>query len=587
MSSSLSPVTGLSRKIWEIIPENQNLALELSKQMNISPLAARLYAARGLTDIQSVENFTTPTLSGMHDPFLMRGMKEACDRIATAIRKKQSVAIFGDYDADGVTSTTVMMRLFQFFDLTPQHYLPHRLNEGYGINRRGIDHLVAKKVQLIVTVDNGITACDSVKYARDCGLDVVITDHHQPGETLPEALAIVDPNQPQCNYPFKELCGAGVAYKVAHGVLKTLGVESAKAQSFLYSLLEFVALGTIADIMPMLDENRLIVRHGLKQLAQTSSCGLKALIEMLGIDKESITSEMISFQIVPRLNAAGRMGDPIDALELLTTRDESRARELAHYLDKLNEDRRGIERDVCLEAEEIVDNDPQINQAQVLVVAGPDWHQGVLGIVASRLVSRYHRPAICMGIDDNMAKGSARSVGSVNLLEIIDCCGKWLEAYGGHKQAAGLEIKLENMTQFRQELSRVVSEKYQKEDFFARLVLDATATIDELNFDALEDIDHLQPFGQKNPTPLLLLKGCTFAASPNVVGSKHLKFRLKQKGTRCVLPAIWFNYPQDSHQSLLDAKQLEIAAEPRINTWNGRRTVEIMVRDIRICENLA
>jgi len=524
--------------------------------MQVKPLVARLLAARGLLTAAQAQFFLRPVLSSIHDALLLKDMDVALERLARAIREDEKIAIFGDYDVDGLTATALLTRFFKWLGIEAIPYIPDRLNEGYGMSREGVDLLHERGVSLIVTVDNGISCHREIDHARSLDIDVVVTDHHRPCETLPQAVAVVDPHRADCEYPFKGLSGVGVAFKLAHGLARFLDKPAPEARAFLKSVMDLVALGTVADVMSLLGENRPLVAYGLDALRQTANPGLAAMSEMLGVDPQKpITSEQVAFLFAPRLNAAGRTGNAHDALELLLTDDRQRAWELAKHLDRLNNDRRRFENEVLDMAMSQIEDEPELLDDPVLVVAGEQWHQGVVGIVASRLVDRFGKPAIVLGIDDQdaqCAKGSARSIPGFDVHQALAASAACLHEFGGHKMAAGVTLPLANLASFRAALSDYVRKNVRPEDLVPRLELDGIADLAELSFDALDQIDLMRPFGQDNHAPLIGLMRCRLANGepPQEIGGNHLKLRLVQtpdippKGRPPrPLTAMWFYYP--------------------------------------------
>ena len=574
-------------KAWEFFPVSQARVDELARVFGLAPLVARILASREFQDIEAFQSFLEPRLDSVHDPFLMKDMDAAVDRIAQGIARGEKIAVYGDYDADGLTATALLVRCFEWLGHPVETYIPHRLNEGYGMSIDGIENLSSRGVKLIVTVDNGISCAAEVRHARSMGVDVVITDHHQPEATLPEAVAVVDPMRTDCQYPFKHLAGVGVAFKVAHALAKRLERDPGDAKAFLRSQLDLVALGTVADVMPLVNENRALVMHGLLVLEQTDKVGLEALSEGLGMDGRRLTGENIAFMFGPRLNAAGRTGEAEYALELLLTRNKARARELAEYLDELNKNRRSIEGDVLKEAIAQLEADPTLLELPVLVLAGLDWHQGIIGIVASRLLERFSRPAVILSIEDGTARGSARSVQQFNIHSALNDCAELLESFGGHKLAAGVSLSAERIDEFRQRLNAVARTMVTEEAMAPRLGLQTQARLDELTLDALQQLDRLRPFGNGNPAPLVGMVGCRLAGQAYEVGGRHLKMRLEQEGGGPPITALWFGYPEphdELRERLARAEKFDVAGAPMINEWNGRRSVEINVKDIRFPE---
>ena len=576
------------RKTWKFRAISEERLALAEREFGLTRLAARLLAGRDLSDSASVESFLNPALLSLHDPMEMRDMDRAVERIARALAEGERIAVYGDYDVDGLTATALLVRFFKWLGVDVLTHIPHRLNEGYGMSVEGIDALHARGARLIITVDNGIGCVDEIARARDLGVDVIVTDHHQPGAKLPDATAVIDPSRPDCPYPFKHLSGVGVAFKLAHAAAKGLGKPSDEAKVFLKSLLDLVALGTIADVVPLLGENRVFAFHGLKALEQTEKAGLRAMIELLGVKEKRITGETVAFLLGPRLNAAGRTGDAGDSLELLLSDDAARARQLSKFLDRLNEERRSREGEVLTEAFEILRRRPELLTDPIVVAAGEGWHLGIVGIVASRLVDRFGRPALVLGIEDGVARGSARGVEGFDLCEALTECAEFLTTYGGHKLAAGLSLPCENLDAFRRAINRVAAEKLGPDEWAPALTIDASAKVDELTQEALHDIDRMRPFGHGNPSPVVALTGCELAAPPLTVGGKHLKMRLAQPEAPSAeagpLTAIWFRCPEHAWDLVRNSPRIDVAGTPRRNEWQGRESVEMTIRDIRPCD---
>jgi single-stranded-DNA-specific exonuclease len=427
---------------------------------------------------------------------------------------------------------------------------------------------------------------DEIAYAASHGIDVVVTDHHQPGVRLPDAAAVVDPNRADCPYPFKGLSGVGVAFKLAHALARELGKPAEESRAFLRSLMDLVALGTVTDIVPLVGENRILVAHGLKVLAATERVGLQALIQGLGFSGKAISGDTVGFLIGPRLNAAGRTEDARYGLELLLTRDDKEARRLADYLDELNQQRRRLENVAFEEALRMIESEAAWLGQRLLVAAGEGWHPGVLGIVASRLVDRFHRPSVVLSIEGDHAKGSARSTGHFNIHEALHACEALLSSYGGHKMAAGLTLTKKNVGPLREALNAVASRMMTEADLVPRLVVDTAARIDEMTLEALEQINRMRPFGEGNPSPVVALMGCRLAEPPQMKKGKHLKLRLAQpggEGARQALSicAMGFGAGSRYNKVLRSGEPFDLAGAPTVNEWNGNRTVELTIRDIR------
>jgi single-stranded-DNA-specific exonuclease len=555
----------------------------LEEDFHLTPLAARLLAVRDLRSTESVKDFLHPALSNIHDPLLLKDMDKAVQRIARALEHDERMAVYGDYDVDGLSATALLVRLFRKLGKEVDVCIPHRLDEGYGMSCTGVENLANRGADLIITVDNGISCGDEVRRAKELGLDVIITDHHQPESELPDATAVVNPNRADCDYPCPFLSGCGVAFKLAHALTRHIGMEPETAKPFLVSLLDLVALGTIADVMPLLGENRILALRGLEQLKNTDKIGLRAMAELQGLDDKPYNAGTVGFRFGPRLNAAGRTGNACDALDLLLTDDRNEAMQLARHLDRLNQERRDLEGEVLQDAFRKIEAAPQLLQSPVLVIAGESWHQGVVGIVASRLLDRFGRPAVVLSIEEGEAKGSARSIATFDMLGALTACDAFLTEYGGHTMAAGVTLPAKNIEAFREALADAARAIAGKDELTPSIELDTVATPEELTRELMDDLQRFRPFGQDNPPPLIALERCELAGPPFEIGGKHLKMRL-QCGSDTPLTAMWFHYPEpheEIKEMLENEKFFDIAGTPRLNFWNGVEAVEFNIRDLR------
>jgi len=585
-SSSDSAASPYFSTRWQFRAVAEDRVASLAAELGLSPVAARFLVARNMADPDVARSFLNPTLASLHDPFELRDMDRAVEQITSALRDRRRIAIFGDYDVDGLTATSLLVRFFAWLGVDVLPYIPHRLNEGYGMSRKGIDCLAAQGVELIVTVDNGINAVDEIAYAAAQGIDVVVTDHHQPGERLPAAAAVVDPNRSDCTYPFKWLSGVGVAFKLAHALARQSNRSADEAKGFLRSLIDLVALGTIADIVPLVGENRVLVIHGLKVLGATDKTGLQAMMEKLGIAGKPIRGDMVAFLIAPRLNAAGRTEDAVHSLQLLLSDDPLESRRLVESLEQMNQQRRRLEGEVFDEAVAMIRADASLLSDPVLVVAGDGWHIGILGIVASRLTDKFGRPSIVLSIDGEGAKGSARSTYGFDVCQTLHACESLLTTYGGHKMAAGLTLATDKIPEFRRLLAHVVADRATSKEATPLFVIDTAAKIEELTLEVLEQIDRLRPFGEGNPQPLVALLDCHLVERPHMRSERHLKIRFAQEcGSRGKSPpsisAIGFGVGNRYRDILSADGRFDLAGVPSVNEWNGSRSVEMNIKDIR------
>ncbi len=565
------------KRRWERAKVDPARLTRLLNSGRYTPLLSKILAARGFDTHDEIDAFMNPSLGALSDPFLLKGMTEAVERIAAALKREEPIYIFGDYDVDGVTATAILRSVFDFLCVPVGVYIPHRLNEGYGMRAESVRSIAERGAKLIITVDNGITAHEAIEAARVAGVDVIISDHHEPGETLPSAYAVINPKQDGCGYPFKELCGAGVAFKLAHGILKKCAPDANSAKEFLKSLLDFAALGTVADVVPLRGENRCFVTHGLNLIREGRRQGFRSLFEVIGSDPKTLNAGSVSFTIVPRLNAAGRTEHAMSALDLLLADEPARARELSSQLNRLNDERRRIELDIVEEAMGMIDEE---EDSPVIVLAQEGWHLGVVGIVASRVLDKYHRPVIVLGMDGDEAKGSARSIPGFDMHAALGACAEHLEQFGGHTMAAGLRIRSENLPAFRSAIHAYARETTDTRILSPALTMDAVATPEDITLDNAISLEGLAPFGAENPRALLEIEGFSLAEEPRVLKEKHLKLRLCAPDGR-IVQGIGFGLGERASELKMGLCKLRLAASLSINDWNGRRTAELEIKDFQ------
>lgn len=577
-SSAADSAARPPRPRWELRPQDPAGAARLAREAGLPPLVARILAARGMQDGAAAKAYLTPTLAQTHDPFAMRGIAEAVERIAAALAAREPIWIYGDYDVDGVTATAILHLTLTRLGAQPDYYIPHRMSEGYGLNDDALRQIAAEGARLVVTVDCGITAVAQAELAAELGLDLVITDHHQPGPELPRAAAVVNPNQPECAYPFKGLAGAGVAFKLAHALLKRLQPEAEDARAFLKTLLDLVALGTVADIVPLEGENRALVHHGLAALRATRRPGLAQLFERASLTREKLNCGTIGFALGPRINAAGRTEHAFYGAELLLTESSQRAAELAEQLEQFNLNRRRIEQEIVDEALRIAEG---YAGDHVIVVEQQGWHHGVLGIVASRLLARFYRPVLVLCVEGETAKGSARSIPGFDLHAALVACEGHLVRYGGHTMAAGLELAVKGIEAFRRAINAYAAEAMNETLLQPVLTIDTVAEERDLTPETVKSLDRLAPFGQANPKPVVMLKGCTLLERPRVLKEKHLKLNLCTQGGKSIAALYWNAAEQAGEIEALVGKPIDVAGALTVNVWNGRESVEMEVKNLR------
>ncbi len=510
----------------------------LAASLGIEPVTARILASRGLAEPADAKRFLAPSLDDLHDPFLMRGMRGAVDRLLAAIRENERILIYGDYDVDGTTSIVILRKAIELAGGAAEFHVPHRLRDGYGMKAEVMEEAAAAGVKLVVSVDTGIRAADAVARGMEAGIDVIVTDHHLPEAELPPALAVLNPQQPGCGYPEKNLCGVGVVFKLVQALLETRGWPAEKLRRVLESFLKLVAIGTVADVVPLTGENRVIVKHGLAGMHTVKNPGLRELLRVASLPEGvAPTAEQVAFRVAPRINAAGRMATANDVIELFTTANPDRARQLAGMLHDLNSDRRQTEAEIVRTILEECEREPVTAEQCSLVFAGEGWHRGVLGIVASRLVERFYRPALVLGVENGVAQGSGRGIESFHLLDALESMPDLFTRFGGHKHAAGLTMESYRVDEFRARLNEYSKRKLTPEDLIPVLRADAAVQLAELNAKAINEILSLAPFGHSNEQPVLVCEGAEIAAPPGIMKEKHLRLTVRQQGRTLVMKA--------------------------------------------------
>ncbi len=556
-------------KQWKIAHPSPEGRAQLERA-GIPSLLACVLSARGVTEPEQAWKLLTPGEEPLLDPMLLKDMDRAVLRVTRALKRGETIAVYGDYDVDGITSTCLLTDCLTRLGGRVRSYIPDRLEEGYGLNEEAVLHLAQQGVTLIITVDCGITAAREVEFARELGIDVVITDHHECKQAIPEAAAVVDPHRPDCPYPFKGLAGVGVALKLA---MAAAGPDRAGLVFREYA--DLAAVGTVADVMPMTGENRTIVQTGLAALAHPRRVGLAQLMEEAGLGDKPVTSVSIGYTLAPRINAAGRMGQADLAAELLLTRDPGRAAALAQELCALNRERQTIECEIFQECVQRLERRPQ---SGVILLADEHWHQGVVGIVASRLTEKYSCPVFMVCLDQGMGKGSCRSWGGVNLFHLLTQCQDLLEGFGGHAMAAGFTVREENIPALECRLRQLVLEEQAGEELPSLLDIDAAVLPQELTVEAVEALDALEPCGAGNPRPVLVLTGAHVISAAQVGRGRHLKLRLEGRGVP--LDAIFFSV-DGSELGLTPGCRVDVAFYPQINDFRGVRSVQLQVVDLR------
>lgn len=565
-------------RTWDTLPCDEAATAHLAAALGIAPVVARLLCQRGLGDPEHATRFLNPCLSQLHDPMALADMGVAVERVLGAIARKERIAVHGDYDVDGITSTVILRRALELLGADVVHFIPERLKDGYGLQPAAVDRLHADGVRLIVSVDCGIRGADAARRARDLGVDLIITDHHEPDAELPLALAIINPKRHDCTYPDKNLAGVGVALKLVQELCRRSGRDS-----WLPGFIKVAAIGTLADVVPLVGENRVIAKLGLDLLTRgPHKVGLRALLDVAGLSGKTIDSFHISFMLAPRVNAAGRMSTPDIATRLLLASDESmgqEARALALQLDGENLRRQEEEADIVTAARKIVQTDPDVGARSVLVVAGEGWHRGVIGIVASKLVDAFHRPAIVLSIEDGVAHGSCRSIPRFDMLGALERCAHLFTRFGGHKQAAGLTMEAARVRELRRAINDVADETLGPEDLMPRLRIDGDLAFQGITGPAAAGISSLAPFGAGNPRPVFVARGVEIVDGPRKLKERHLKMTLRQNG-RIFRAVAW--RAAERHDYLTEHKAaVDVAFSLEQNQFNGETHLELNLSDVK------
>ena len=541
----------------------------LSKQIGVSPLLIDILLKRGISDIEAIKTFLYGSAEPFHDPFLLKDMKPAVERIWKAIMDKEKITVYGDYDVDGITASSLLYLFLQSVGASVSAYIPIRKNEGYGLNLEAIEAIYNSGTRLIITVDCGISGVAEVASMPN-DMDIIITDHHTPPEVLPAAYAVINPHQVGCGYPFKNLAGVGVAFKLCQALYK----EKHNDAALWSEMLEFVAMGTVADIVPLIGENREIVKKGLAKMSETSSLGLRELMKICGCVDKTITAETVGFALAPRMNAAGRLEHAMSAVELLVTDDQDKATEIAIKLNNENIERQEISAQIFKEAEEMLKDQNDISQAIVLAKEG--WHAGVIGIVASRLVDKYHLPTILISIDGEVAKGSCRSIPPLNLYDTLADCSDLLLQFGGHRQAAGLTLSTTNINSFREHFVHEVSQRLSPEDFEPKIAADVVVPPGcSLTLKLVKELSMLEPYGASNPLPVFAFKEAKLR-SPAIMGAEKNHLRLIVDFGNESYKGIMWNQAQRI-TSIYNHSVATLAFSPKINTWNGMDSIDLQL----------
>ncbi len=573
----------MQNKRWNLKEApDEKATLALADSLNVSNILANLLIQRGITNFYEAKNYFRPSLETLYDPFLMNGMHEATQRVIHALTHNEKICVYGDYDVDGTCSAALMYLFLKELGANVETYIPNRLTEGYGVSITSIDILKEHGVNLIITVDCGITAVEEIDYANSLGIETIVCDHHQSKEKIPNAYAVLDPIKPGCNYPFKHLSGAGVGFKLASAVGERIGKKELALK-----YLDLVALAGAADIVPLVDENRVLVKEGLDLINTNPRPGIVALLKSARMEPGNLNAGQIVFTIAPRINAVGRLGDANRAVELFTTDDPKRALELAQVLEDENTERRKIDEMTFSHAMQLVDSEINMDSDLGIVLHYDDWHPGVIGIVASRLVEKFHRPAVMLTTIDGVAKGSARSIHGFNIYEALQSCEDLLLQFGGHEAAAGLAIEIEKLDEFKERFNFILRQNMTAENKLHELHVDTKISFSEISPKFIRVLDQFAPFGPGNMRPVFMSENVTVVNSPRIVGVNHIVTSLRQNGNDKVFDAIGFNL--GAFASIIDKEKnlIDIVYTIESVQKEGKTYPQIRIKDIHIKENQA
>ena len=556
-------------KKWQIYQVEDDKVEKLQKKYNINKLLATILANRGITEEEQIEKFLKPKRSDFYNPYGMPDMNIAVERIIEAIENKEKTIIYGDYDVDGITSVTVLKSFLEERGLQVGIYIPNRLEEGYGLNKKAVEYIAEQKYSLMITVDCGISAVEEVRYANQLGIQTIITDHHEPGNELPDALAVVDAKRKDNKYQCRNLAGVGVVFKLIQAIGIKMGLEEKEYLKYL----DIVCVGTISDIVPLTDENRVIVKLGLKLVQQTRNLGLRSILQVSGYNK--IDSITISFGIAPRINACGRMGHQEEALKLFLSKDINEVNELTQKLNEYNKTRQEIEKKIFEDAAIQIEKNGLANK-NTIVLMGENWHHGVIGIVASKITEMYFKPSILLCEEEGCGKGSGRSIPGFDLYEALTECKETIEKFGGHAMAVGINVKKDKLEEFKEKLEQISKEK-NIEEIVPILKIDAQISLDEINKEMVNSLKELEPFGEENKNPLFVFKNLKIDSIRALSEGKHLKLTLKD--SKNIVNAIGFNLGELVNEYKIGDK-IDVVGNLEINSFNGVDNIQINIKDI-------
>ncbi len=562
------------QKKWNILPVDTAKTLSIQEALKVNKALCAMLVQRGIDTFEKAKHYFRPQLSDLHSPWLMKDMHKAVERIITAFSSKEKILVFGDYDVDGTTSVAAMFQFIQNIYPAVEFYIPHRYKEGYGVSKIGIDYAHSQGITLIISLDCGIKSTDLIAYAKTLGIDFIVCDHHLPDKVLPEAVAILNAKQPDCTYPYKELCGCGVGFKLMQALAEKLQLPDSSYLQYL----DLVATAIAADIVPMTDENRILAYYGVKKVNENPCPGIKALMNLAGVKKEMHITNLV-FVIAPRINAAGRMDDAKKAVQLFIEQDPEKAMELAGLLHSDNTDRREADSSITQEALAILEEDESLKNKKTTVVYQPHWHKGVVGIVASRLIETYYRPTIVLTLNDGIVGGSARSVTKFNLYEAIHACREHLLGYGGHFAAAGMTLLPEQVIPFANAFEKVVAETITEDALIPEIVIDAELRLSDITMGLYKLIAQMEPFGPDNMRPVFVTRKVTDTGFSKILKEQHIRFVVKQGDT--IVNGIAFNMA-DKFSLLQMNEPVDIVYTLELNEWNNETNIQLRVIDMKL-----
>ncbi|MFN8008474.1 MAG: single-stranded-DNA-specific exonuclease RecJ [Terriglobia bacterium] len=560
---------------WIIANPDPGRIRTLAHSLNLSGTIARLLVNRGITDPEQGLRFLQPTMDSLPDPFLMRDMPEAVDRILAGIERGEKMLIYGDYDVDGTTSVVILRKALEMLGAQVSYHIPRRFLDGYGMTAPVVRRSALDGVRLIISVDTGIKAFEVVETAKSLGIDYVITDHHLPEEALPNAVAVLNPNRTDCPYPDKNLCGVGVAFKLVQALFM-----KAQLERHLISFLKIVALGTIADVVPLIGENRVFAKIGLEGLRSPVNVGLKSLIKVCGLDCRSISSFDVGYRLAPRINAVGRMGGGAQVVELFSATSAEQSRQLAGEMDRLNRDRQQIEMQILREVEGRLAACPELSKDWVIVMDGESWHRGVLGIVATKISERFTRPVLVIARENGVGYGSGRSPKGFHLLNALENCRELFDRFGGHAQAAGFQLPTRHIDELKRRLSEYTREILQEQPLQPRLEVDAEVRLSDLDDELYRQVESLSPFGTANPQPVFVARDLAIVGEPRVLKGRHLKFRVEQDGK--AFDALGWNFIQNEIQPFPVRGKVSLAFALSSTSYQGMTALQLNLKDVHM-----